>query len=76
MWGGRYDYDLNQMHPNLKYQFKGLVDQAVPNPGNWVCQAPTPGHNLPVKVIPGQAPSRFMPSDPDLGIASGTFTEW
>ncbi len=32
MWGGNYSYNLNQMDPNLAYQFKGLVDQAVPNP--------------------------------------------
>ena len=32
MWGGHYDYNLNQMDPNLTYQFKGLVDKAVPNP--------------------------------------------
>src|SRR5689334_22619279 len=25
--------------------------------GNWVCQAAVPGYNLPVPVIPGQAPS-------------------
>lgn len=32
MWGGRYDFNLNQMDPNLAYQYKGLVDQSVPNP--------------------------------------------
>ena len=32
MWGGNYSYNLNQMDPNLSYQFKGLVDQAVANP--------------------------------------------
>lgn len=32
MWGGHYDYNLNQMDPNLSYQYKGLVDQEVPNP--------------------------------------------
>jgi hypothetical protein len=32
MWGGHYDQNLNQMDPNLAYQYKGLVDQAVANP--------------------------------------------
>ncbi len=32
MWGGHYDYNLNQMDPNLAYQYKGAVDQAVANP--------------------------------------------
>jgi hypothetical protein len=32
MWGGHYDYNLNQMDPNLAYQYKGRVDEAVPNP--------------------------------------------
>ena len=32
MWGGHYDYNLNQMDPNLEYQYKGAVDQAVANP--------------------------------------------
>jgi hypothetical protein len=32
MWGGHYDYNLNQMDPNLAYKYKGLVDEAVPNP--------------------------------------------
>ena len=26
MWGGHYDYNLNQMDPNLAYQYKGLTD--------------------------------------------------
>lgn len=32
MWGGDYTYNLNQMDPMLTYQYKGVVDQAVPNP--------------------------------------------
>jgi hypothetical protein len=32
MWSGSWDYNLNQMDPNLAYQYKGAVDQAVPNP--------------------------------------------
>ncbi len=32
MWGGAYNYNVNQMDPNLSYAYKGLVDQTVPNP--------------------------------------------
>lgn len=32
MWGGHYDYNLNQMDPNLAYKYKGLTDQSVANP--------------------------------------------
>jgi hypothetical protein len=32
MWGGSFGYNVNQMDPNLTYTYKGLVDQAVPNP--------------------------------------------
>ncbi|MFN7993658.1 MAG: TonB-dependent receptor [Bryobacteraceae bacterium] len=43
MWGGHYDYNLNQMDPNLKYQYKGLVDQQVTNPF----------YGLPASIMPG-----------------------
>ncbi len=43
MWGGHYDYNLNQMDPNLSYTNKGLVDQTVANPF----------YNLPANIMPG-----------------------
>jgi hypothetical protein len=43
MWGGHYDYNLNQMDPNLAYQYKGLVDQTVANPF----------YGLPSTIMPG-----------------------
>jgi hypothetical protein len=43
MWGGHYDYNLNQMDPNLAYQYKGLVDQTVANPF----------YGLPSHIMPG-----------------------
>jgi hypothetical protein len=32
MWGGSYNYNVNQMDPKLSYEYKGLLDQSVPNP--------------------------------------------
>jgi hypothetical protein len=32
MWGGNYREQINFMDPNLRYQHKGAVDAAVPNP--------------------------------------------
>jgi hypothetical protein len=32
MWGGDYSLPLNLMDPNLKYKYKGAVDQKVANP--------------------------------------------
>jgi hypothetical protein len=32
MWGGNYSQPFNMMDPNLEYQHKGAVDQAVANP--------------------------------------------
>jgi hypothetical protein len=32
MWGGSYNQPINMMDPNLAYQYKGAVDEAVPNP--------------------------------------------
>lgn len=32
MWGGSFNEPVNLMDPNLAYQYKGAVDQAVPNP--------------------------------------------
>jgi len=43
MWGGHFDYNLNQVDPNLIYQYKGLTDQAVANPF----------YNLPANIMPG-----------------------
>jgi len=43
MWGGHYDYNLNQVDPNLIYQYKGLTDQAVTNPF----------YGLPANIMPG-----------------------
>ncbi len=43
MWGGDYGFNLNQADPNLSYQYKGLVDQSVPNPF----------YNLPANIMPG-----------------------
>jgi len=43
MWGGHFDYNVNQMDPNLAYQYKGLTDQTVPNPF----------YNLPANIMPG-----------------------
>jgi hypothetical protein len=43
MWGGSYNYNVNQMDPNLAYTYKGLVDQTVPNPF----------YNLPANIMPG-----------------------
>jgi hypothetical protein len=43
VWGGGYGYNLNMMDPNLAYQYKGLVDQAVPNPF----------YGLPSNIMPG-----------------------
>jgi hypothetical protein len=43
MWGGHYDYNLNQMDPNLAYQYKGLTDAAVANPF----------YGLPANIMPG-----------------------
>lgn len=43
MWGGHYDWNVNQMDPNLAYQYKGLTDQAVANPF----------YGLPANIMPG-----------------------
>jgi len=43
MWGGHFDYNLNQVDPNLIYQYQGLTDQAVANPF----------YNLPASIMPG-----------------------
>jgi hypothetical protein len=43
MWGGSYNYNLNQADPNLSYTYKGLVDQTVPNPF----------YGLPANIMPG-----------------------
>jgi len=43
MWGGHYDMNVNQMDPNLAYQYKGQVDQSVPNPF----------YGLPSNIMPG-----------------------
>ena len=43
MWGGNYSYNLNQVDPNLSYQFKGQLDQSVANPF----------YNLPANIMPG-----------------------
>jgi hypothetical protein len=43
MWGGHYDYNLNQVDPSLIYQYKGLTDKQVPNPF----------YGLPAAVMPG-----------------------
>jgi hypothetical protein len=43
MWGGSYNYNVNQMDPNLAYTFKGLVDQTVANPF----------YGLPANIMPG-----------------------
>jgi len=43
MWGGHFDYNLNQVDPNLIYQYKGLTDQTVTNPF----------YNLPPNIMPG-----------------------
>jgi hypothetical protein len=43
MWGGHFDYNLNQVDPNLIYKYKGLTDQAVANPF----------YNLPANIMPG-----------------------
>src|SRR5579871_1112406 len=43
MWGGHYDFNLNQTDPNLIYKYKGLTDQAVANPF----------YGLPANVMPG-----------------------
>lgn len=32
MWGGDYNYNLNQVDPNYAYTYKGQVDVTVPNP--------------------------------------------
>lgn len=32
MWGGDYGRSVNMTNPNLFYQYKGSMDQAVPNP--------------------------------------------
>jgi len=32
MWGGDYNYNLNQVDPNYGYTYKGQVDVQVPNP--------------------------------------------
>jgi hypothetical protein len=32
MWGGSNTYNVNQMDPNLSYQYKGRVDESVKNP--------------------------------------------
>jgi hypothetical protein len=32
MWGGDYNYNLNQVDPNYSYTYKGQVDVQVPNP--------------------------------------------
>ena len=43
MWGGSNSFNLNQVDPNLLYQFKGQLDQSVANPF----------YNLPANVMPG-----------------------
>ncbi len=43
MWGGNYSFNLNQVDPNLIYQYKGQTDQSVPNPF----------YNLPANIMPG-----------------------
>jgi len=43
MWGGHYDYNLNQVDPNLIYQYQGLTSQTVPNPF----------YGLPANIMPG-----------------------
>ena len=43
MWGGSNGYNLNQMDPNLYYQYKGQMDQTVANPF----------YNLPANIMPG-----------------------
>ena len=41
--GWHLDYNVNQMDPNLAYQYKGLTDQAVANPF----------YGLPANIMPG-----------------------
>ena len=43
MWGGSNGFNLNQVDPNLSYQYKGLTDQSVANPF----------YNLPANIMPG-----------------------
>jgi hypothetical protein len=43
MWGGHFDYNVNQVDPNLIYQYKGRTDQAVANPF----------YGLPANIMPG-----------------------
>jgi hypothetical protein len=43
MWGGSNGFNVNQVDPNLYYQFKGLLDQSVTNPF----------YGLPATVMPG-----------------------
>ncbi|MBS1877193.1 MAG: TonB-dependent receptor [Acidobacteria bacterium] len=43
MWGGHYDYNQNQMDPNLSYKYKGQIDETVNNPF----------YNLPANIMPG-----------------------
>ncbi|MGE5647733.1 MAG: TonB-dependent receptor domain-containing protein [Acidobacteriota bacterium] len=55
MWGGHYDYNLNQVDPNLSYTYKGQLDQLVPNPF----------YNLPANVMPGS-----LRTQPEVTIGS------
>jgi Carboxypeptidase regulatory-like domain len=43
MWGGSNGFNLNQVDPNLYYQYKGQMDQTVANPF----------YNLPANIMPG-----------------------
>jgi len=43
MWGGHFDYNVNEVDPNLVYKYKGLTDEAVANPF----------YGLPANIMPG-----------------------
>ena len=43
MWGGHYDWNVNQTDPTLYYTYKGLMDQTVANPF----------YGLPSNIMPG-----------------------
>ncbi len=64
MWGGNTGFNLNQMDPNLVYQYKGLVDQTVANPFYGLPASMMPGT---LRTQPTVAVSQLLKTYPQYG---------
>jgi hypothetical protein len=76
MSGTRRTFWLLLLLPSYAAHGQDRVGVPAGFAGKWVCQAPVSGYNLPVPVIPGQAPSTArMTTPPSTVIVTFTLRE-